>query len=112
MHLHGEVLAGVNELDEKRELVSELLIDAITDEETFVFVDELGKVETEIDVADDTAFDSYGLMTGYGTDLPRLTDIGLGCEDALERGYLVSAPDHGAEVGLELIWFHNLMNND
>lgn len=106
MDLDGEVLTGVDELDEQRELVSELLIDAVTDEQTFVFVDELGEVETEVYITDDAAFDSYGLMPGDRTDLPGLTDIGLGGKDALERGYLVTSPDHGAEVGLELIWFH------
>ena len=57
-------------------------------------------------ISDDTAFNGYGFVTGHGTDLPRLTDIRLCGKDALERGYLVSAPDHGAEVGLEFIGFH------
>lgn len=106
MDLDGEVLAGVDELDEERELVSELLIDAVTDEQTFVLVDELSKIQTKVYITDDAAFDSYGFMPGDRTDLPGLTDIGLGGKDALERGYLVTSPDHGAEVGLELVRFH------
>ena len=106
MHLDGEVLARVNELNEQREFVAELLIDTVADEESFIFVNELGEVETEIDVPNDTALHSYGLMTGYGTDLPGLTDIGLSREDTFERGYLVTSPDHGAEIGLELVRFH------
>ena len=106
MHLDGEVLAGVDELDQEWELVSELLIDAVADEESFVFVDELGEVETKVYITDDAAFHGHGLMPGNRTDLPGLTDIGLGGKDALERGYLVTSPDHGAEVGLEFIGFH------
>lgn len=95
MHLDAEVLARVNEFDEQREGVAELLIDTFADEQTFVFVNELGKVETEIHVPNDAAFDGYGFVTGHGTYLPRFADIGLCGKDALERGYLVSTPDGG-----------------
>ena len=106
MHLNGEVLAGVDELDEQRELIAELLIDAVSDEKAFVLIDELGEVQTEVHISDDAAFDGYRFMSGDRTDLPGLTDIGLGGKDALERGYLVTSPDHGAEVGGKLIRFH------
>ena len=106
MYLDGEILTRVDELDKERELVAELLIDAVADKETFIFVDELDEVETEIDVTDDTALDGHGFMTGDSTDLPGLTDIGLGGKDALERSDSITAPYHSAEVGLELVWFH------
>ena len=108
MHLDGEVLTGVDELDQEWELISELLIDAVPNEETFVLVNELREVETKVHITDNTALDGYGLMTWDGTNFPGLTDVRLRGEDALERGYLVSAPNHGAEVGLELVRFHNL----
>ena len=95
MHLDGEVLAGVDEFDEQGEGSAEFLIDAFAHEQPFVFVNELGKVETEIDVADDAAFDGYGFVTGYGTDLPRLADVRLRGKDAFERRYLVTTPDGG-----------------
>ena len=95
MHLDGEVLSGVDELNEERELISELLIDAVSDEEPFVLIDELGEVETEVHVADDAALDSYGLMPGHAGYLPRLADIRLRSEDALEGGDLVTTPNGG-----------------
>jgi hypothetical protein len=70
MHLDGEVLARVDELNEEREFVSELLIDAVADEQAFILVDELSEVETEINIADDAALDRHGLMTGYTGYLP------------------------------------------
>ena len=106
VHLDGEVLAGVDELDEERELISELLIDAVANEESFVLIDELGEVEPEVHISDDASFDGYRFMTRYGTYLPRLADVGLSCVNAFERRYLVSAPDHGAEVGLKFVGFH------
>ena len=106
MHLDGEVLTGVDELDQEWERISELLIDAVPNEETFVLVNELWEVETKVHITDNTALDGYGLMTRDGTNFPGLTDVRLLGEDALERGYLVSAPNHGAEVGLELVGLH------
>jgi hypothetical protein len=106
MYLDGEVLAGVNELDEEREGITIFLINPFTDEQSFVLVNELGEIETEIHIADDTAFNGYGLVTGYGTDLPRLADIRLGSEDPFERCYLVPTPDGGTEVRCKLIRLH------
>ena len=106
MHLDGEILTGVDELDQEWERISELLIDAVPNEETFVLVNELWEVETKVHITDHTALDGYGLMPRDGTNFPGLADIWLRGIYALEGGYLVSAPNHGAEVGLELVGLH------
>ena len=46
MHLYGQILTRINELDEQWELIAELLIDAFAYKESFVFVNELNEVET------------------------------------------------------------------
>ena len=95
MHLYGEVLARVDELDEEREGIAEFLIDAFSDEQTFVLIDELCEIQPEIDISDDTSFHRHRLMSGHGADLPRLADIGLRGVNTLERGYLITTPDGG-----------------
>lgn len=106
VHLHTQVLARVDELDEQRERVAKLLVHAFADQQTFVLVNELGEVETEINVTYYASLGNDGFVSGYTADLPRLTDVRLRGVDTFERCYLIPAPDSGAEVGLELIRFH------
>ena len=95
MHLYGQILTRINELDKQGELIAELLIDAFAYKKSFVFVNQLGEVETEIHITDDAAFNCYGLMSGYGTDFPRLADIRLRGIYALEGRNLIATPDGG-----------------
>ena len=106
VYLDGEVLARVDELNEEREGISELLIDAFAYKQPFVFIDELCEVESEVYIPDDASLDSNGLVTGYCTDLPRLTDIRLRGVNALKGGNLITTPDGGLQVRLKFIRLH------
>ena len=110
MHLYGEVLAGVDELNEQREGVTKLLIDTFANEQTFVLVDEFREVQPEIHIANESALDGNGLMARDARYLPRLAYIRLSRVDTFERGYLVSAPDHGAEIGSKFVGLHAIDN--
>ena len=108
VYLYGEVLARVDELDEQRKLVAILLIHLLTDEQTLVLVDELGEVQTHVDIVDEAALHSHTLMTRHAADLPTFADIRLGGIDALERCNTIATPDGGLQIGFELIRFHIL----
>ena len=93
VYLHREVLSRVDELYQQRELVAELFVDLLAYEQALVLVDELGKVQAHIHIVNKATFHSDALMAGYATDFPTFTDIGLGCIDTFEGGYLVAPPN-------------------
>ena len=106
MHLYGEVLTGVDELDEQWEFVTKLLVDLLSDEFTLVFIDELHQVQSHIDIVNQAALHSHTLMAGHATDFPRLADIGLGRINTFEGGYLIASPDGCLQIRFKLVRFH------
>ena len=88
MHLNGEVVTGINELDEQRELIAKALVVGTADELFFQFGHEVVELSPCIGTfADDS------LIAWHATDFPTLAYLAQLGMDVLERGYLRSAPD-------------------
>ena len=106
MHLYGEILTGVDELHQQGKLVAELLIDFLSDEQTFVFIDQLYQRQSLIDIVNQPAVHGHTLMSGNTTDFPTLAHIGLRIENTLEGRNLIATPDRGLQIRLKFIWLH------
>ena len=88
MHLNGQVVAGVDELDEQRELIAEALVVGFAHQSLFLLCNEVVKVATCIRATTDN-----GLITGHATDFPTLAYFTQRSLNVLERRNLRAAPD-------------------
>ena len=100
------VLTGVDEFDEQGEVIAELFVDLLANEQLLVFVNQLDKRQSLIDIIDQTSIDSHALMAWHTADLPTLADVRLCGIDAFKRCDLVTTPDGGLQIWLEFVGFH------
>ena len=89
MYLYGEVVAGVNKLEEQRELVAVALVDAAAHELLLQRGDE--PVEGHATVG---TFGHDGLKALDARYFPAFADV-VAVADALEARYLAAAPELG-----------------
>ena len=108
MDLNGEILTGVDELHQQRELVAILLIDLLTNKQALILVNKFGECQTYIDIIYQTALDGMAFITWYTTDFPTLTNVGLCGKNALEGRNLIASPQGRLQKRFKLIWFHLL----
>ena len=109
VHLYGQILTGVDELYQEGELVAELLIDFLSDEQSLVLVDQFNERQSLIDIINQSSVHGHTLMSGYATDFPALTHIGLRIENTLEGRNLIATPNSGLQIRLKFVWFHLLI---
>ena len=79
MHLDGEVLLGVDVLDQHGELVSGVLVHVLSDELSFEFLDQLGDGFTCL-----RAFDDHTFVVSYARKLPALGAPYQGLDNGFE----------------------------
>ncbi len=88
MHLNGQVVACIDELDEQRELVAKALVVGLAHQSLLLLCNEVVKVATCIGSTTDN-----GLITGHATDFPTLAYFTQRSLNVLERRNLRAAPD-------------------
>ena len=100
MDLDGQVVPGVDEFDQERELVPVPLIDVFAHEDVLEFLHELGDGppaqgavrDGSLMLPETGQFPAFTDMTGQFPAFTDMVQIGL---DSLVAGDLFSAPDHG-----------------
>ena len=70
MHLNGQVVAGIDELDEQRELVAKALVVGLAHQSLLLLCHEVVKVATCVRATTDN-----GLITVHATDFPTLANL-------------------------------------
>ena len=100
VHLYGQVVGGVDYLDEQRELAVISFHHALAEQFGAELSGEVGEPEPLVGTVG-----HHGLVSGNGRNLPALADAGLLFGYALVATDLVTAPDDALQIGLECYWF-------
>ena len=98
VNLDREVLPGVDELDEQRELLAEALEILRAQQSGSVAGDQFGQRGSGLGASGDDGFVAF-----HARELPALADLLLRGLDLFVRGYLVAAPDQRFQNRLKLI---------
>ena len=101
MYLHGEVLPGVDELDEQRKLVAVLRVNGIAQEGTLVAVDELWQRDAHIGIGSQSTVRHHTLVVCYPADFPALADAGSVGLNALKGGDALAPPKGFFQIRFE-----------
>ena len=97
MDLDGEVVPGVDEFDQERELVPVPLIDVFAHERFLEFLHDFGDGPSTQDAVRDG-----GLVLSETGQFPAFADMVQVGLDSFVAGDLFTAPDHGPQKGFEL----------
>ena len=100
VHLYGEVVACIDELDEQRELVAEALVVGFAHQRFLLLGDEF--VETTACIG---PFADDGFVALHAADFPALAYFAKVGLDVFERGNLRAAPDGVLKDGSEFVHF-------